>query len=70
MKDASPRQVLELSAPILIDEEVVLREPKIPYSDDIKTAQFHLGIPAALCATELQTNIPHLAHHSASQNGS
>jgi hypothetical protein len=53
MKDASPRQVPELSAPILIDDEVVVREPEAPYSDDIKTAQFHLGIPAALCASEL-----------------
>jgi hypothetical protein len=35
MKDASPRQILELSTPILIDDEVFLGELEVPYSDDI-----------------------------------
>jgi hypothetical protein len=35
MKDASPRQILELSVPVLFDDEGILRETKVPYPDDI-----------------------------------
>jgi hypothetical protein len=35
MKDASPRQVLELVVPVLLDDEAILRETKAPYPDDV-----------------------------------
>jgi hypothetical protein len=35
MKDASPRQILELPVPVLLDDEEILRETKAPYPDDI-----------------------------------
>jgi len=35
MKDASPRQILELQVSILFDDEEILRETKAPYPDDV-----------------------------------
>jgi hypothetical protein len=35
VKDASPRQILELPISILIDNEEILEETKAPYPDDI-----------------------------------
>jgi hypothetical protein len=35
VKDASPRQILELPIPILLDNEEILEETKAPYLDDI-----------------------------------
>jgi hypothetical protein len=33
--DASPRQILELPVPVLLDDEEILRETKAPYPDYI-----------------------------------
>jgi len=35
MKDASPRQILELPVPVLLDNEEILREAKTPYLTDV-----------------------------------
>jgi hypothetical protein len=35
MKDTSPRQILELSVPILLEDEEIPREAKALYPDDI-----------------------------------
>jgi hypothetical protein len=35
MKDASPRQILEQTIPILFDHEEILEETKASYPDDI-----------------------------------
>jgi hypothetical protein len=36
MKDASPRQILELAGgSVLLDDEEILRETKAPYPDDV-----------------------------------
>jgi len=36
MKDASPRQILELPIPVvLLDNEEILRETEAPYPDDV-----------------------------------
>jgi hypothetical protein len=35
MKDASPRQILELAVPVLLDYEGIFRETKAPYPDDV-----------------------------------
>jgi hypothetical protein len=35
MKAASPRQILELPIPVLLDDEEILRETKAPYPDEI-----------------------------------
>jgi hypothetical protein len=35
VEDASPRQILELPIPILLDNEEILEETKAPYPDDI-----------------------------------
>jgi hypothetical protein len=35
MKDASPRQILELAVPVLLDDKEILRETKPPYPDDV-----------------------------------
>jgi hypothetical protein len=35
VEDASPREILELAAPIMFDYEEILEETKAPYPDDI-----------------------------------
>ncbi len=35
MKEASPRQIVELAVPVLLDDEEILSETKAPYPDDV-----------------------------------
>jgi hypothetical protein len=35
MKDTSPRQILELPIPVLLDHEEILRETEAPYPEEV-----------------------------------